>query len=61
MSSSNDFLSAGCAQVWVVYPRTQTVMVHRNISEAHVYTRDEMIDAGDVLPEFSCLVSDFFA
>jgi Uma2 family endonuclease len=56
----NDFLAAGTRQVWVVYPRTRTVMVHYSLSDAHVFMRDEAIDGGDMLPGFSCKVSEFF-
>lgn len=57
----HDFLSAGTLLVWVVYPRTRTVVAHTPNGTARTYSEDDTLDHPDVLPGFSCKVSELFA
>jgi Uma2 family endonuclease len=55
----NDFLSAGVPLIWVVYPDTSEVEVHRPDGIAAVRVGD-ILDGGEVLPGFRCAVADLF-
>ena len=55
------WLSYGVRLVWVVHPDTRTVDAHRPQSGASTLTRNDTLDGYDVLPGFTCNVSDIFA
>ena len=44
--------------VWAMFPNTRTVEVHREGHPVVTLTEDDMLDGMDVLPGFSCPVSD---
>jgi Uma2 family endonuclease len=46
--------------VWVVYPETRTVHVIRSLQERLTLSEGDMLDGGDVLPGFSCPLSELF-
>ena len=52
------WLSHGARLVWAVYPVARTVAAHPSEGPTLIYTEDDEIDGGDVLPEFSCPVRD---
>ena len=60
-----EYLGAGVPIVWVVNPNTRSVRIHRPRSSPRGLvsglTSEDVIDAEDVLPGFSCPVRDFFA
>jgi Uma2 family endonuclease len=60
-----EYLDAGVPLVWIVNPPTRTVRIRRPKSSAHgsvaELSGDDVIDGEDVLPGFSCKVSEFFA
>ena len=60
-----EYLQAGVPLVWVVNPPTRTVRIHRPRSSPHgtiaELSGDDAITGEDVLPGFSCNVSEFFA
>jgi Uma2 family endonuclease len=53
------YLSAGVKVVWVVYPPTKTVRVHRQDSSSEL-NANSTLNENELLPGFSCRVSDFF-
>ncbi len=55
-----DYLTAGTALVWVVYPRSQTVMVYTPDGHAQTYSSQDVLQNADVLPGFTCVVADLF-
>ena len=56
----DDYLVAGTSLVWIVDPVRRTVMtVSRNAPLVLLHESDTL-DGGEVLPEFSCAVSDIF-
>ena len=55
------WLSYGVRLVWVVHPDTRTVDAHRPQSGASTLTRNDTLDGYDILPGFTCNVSDIFA
>lgn len=56
------WLEFGAQLVWVVYPVTRTVEVHRVGTDAvETLTEADHLDGGTVLPGFSCPLSRLFA
>ena len=54
------WLDNGVRVVWAVHPQTRTVDVYRKDTGVITFTEDDYIDCGDIMPGFSCLVSDIF-
>ena len=52
------WLGHGVRLVWVVYPVARTVAAHQSEGPAVIYTEDDELDGGSVLPEFRCPVRD---
>ena len=55
-----DYLAAGTPLVWVVYPRTQEVVVHTPDGLARTYEGDGVLEDFEVLPGFACTASELF-
>ena len=55
------YLKRGVPLVWVVYPDEQTVDVRRPGAEPVSLEGEDQLSFPDVLPDFSCKVSDLFA
>ena len=55
-----DYLTAGTQQVWIVEPNTRTVAVYRPGGAARVYSVDDTLDGGDLLPGLALPVGDLF-
>ena len=55
-----EYLAAGTRLVWVVHPRTQTVMVYRASGEVQLLRDHEELSGEGVLPGFACVVSALF-
>jgi Uma2 family endonuclease len=56
-----DYLARGVRLAWVVDPKAKTVTVHHGQSPAMTLGVDDVIDASDVVPGFTCRVARFFA
>jgi Uma2 family endonuclease len=56
-----DYLQAGTAQVWVVYPRRREVMVHTPDGVARTFDESAALEAPELLPGFRCTVAALFA
>ena len=56
----DEWLIAGCAMVWVVNPRRETVEVYRSPEDITVLRGDDILDGGDVIEGFQCPVRDLF-
>ena len=54
------WLGFGVGLVWVVNPDTRTVDVHRRGLPITVLTDQDLLDGLDILPGFTCAVSDIF-
>lgn len=55
------WLSAGCAQVWIVNPRNHAISAYLGDGHLSVYHEEEEVDGGDLLPGFRLLVSSVFS
>jgi Uma2 family endonuclease len=55
------YLTAGTSLVWIVYPRTQEVIVHTPDGLARAYSGNDVLEVGDLLPGFTCRVAELFA
>ena len=56
----DEWLNAGCAMVWVVNPRRETVEVYRSPEDITVLRGDDILDGGDVIEGFQCQVKELF-
>ncbi len=54
------WLRHGVHLVWVVHPDTRTVDVHLASGAVSTVRGDDALDGGDVLPGFTCSLSDIF-
>ena len=52
--------SHGVRLVWVVYPDTRSVDIHSEDGSIATLTESDTLDGGDVLPGFTCPVSEIF-
>jgi len=53
-----DWLSAGAALVWVVDPARRIARVYRGDGSETIVTAEQTLDGEDVVPGFSCLLSE---
>jgi Uma2 family endonuclease len=56
-----EYFFAGVRMVWVVDPEDRSVTILRAPDEGRTLYDDATLDGGEVLPGFSCKVSDLFA
>ena len=47
--------------IWLVEPATKTVTVYRSHQDVKVFTADQEIEGGDVIPGFRIRVAEIFA
>lgn len=55
-----EYFACGARMVWVVDPEERTVTIYRKPGDGRVLWEDATITGEDVLPEFSCPLSEFF-
>jgi Uma2 family endonuclease len=54
------YFASGVKLVWVVDPEERTVTVYQQPGDGRVLWDDATITGGDVLPDFTCPVAEFF-
>ncbi len=54
------YLNAGTRLVWVLDPRSKTVMVYRSENDIALFTCEDTLTGEDVVPGFICPVSQLF-
>lgn len=59
-SRVQDYLEAGSAQVWVLWPRRSSISIYRPGADTRELGPDAQLDGGEVLPGFTVRVSDLF-
>jgi Uma2 family endonuclease len=55
-----DWLDAGCREVWVVSPRFRRITVYRSPTDIRVLTAGDVLESAELLPGFSCRVGEVF-
>jgi Uma2 family endonuclease len=55
-----EWLAAGCAAVWVIDPKLQTVTIYQSPTNVDVKTASDMLQGDPVVPGFSCAVDELF-
>lgn len=55
-----DYLAAGAAQVWLIYPDSRTVHMYMHGGVSRWYGEGETLPGGDILPGFSAPVRELF-
>ena len=56
-----DWLEAGTRLVWVVYPDSRTVSVHRQAGQPQELSDTDTLSGAPALPDFAVAVRDLFA
>jgi Uma2 family endonuclease len=56
----HDYLRTGAQRVWVVYPDSHSVVVHRPDGQARRYGQNEAIEDEELLPGFSLPLREIF-
>src|SRR5262249_47144957 len=56
-----EYREAGVRLLWIVYPPTRAVYIHRSDGSIAVARADDDLTGEDLLPGFRCRVSDLFA
>ena len=56
-----DWLEAGTRLVWVVYPESRSVTVHRQTGQPEELSEADVLSGFPALPEFAVAVRDLFA
>jgi Uma2 family endonuclease len=55
-----EYIRAGSRMVWVIDPGPELVMIITAESQLRIIGKDDVLEGGDVLPGFSCKVSELF-
>ena len=55
-----EYFDGGAVQVWHVFPERQEVIVFTSPTDTKTLGADDALDAGDLLPVFSCQVRELF-
>lgn len=56
-----EWFAFGVKLIWLVYPKTKRIHVFTSPKEMHIYTAEDTLTGGNVLPDFSCKVSAIFS
>jgi len=55
-----EWMTAGCAAVWVIDPKLQTVTIYQSSTDVKVRTAGEQLAGDPVVPGFTCQVDEIF-
>jgi Uma2 family endonuclease len=55
-----EWLAAGCAAVWVVDPKLQTVTIYRSLTDVQIKVAGDTLLGDPVVSGFSCAVDELF-
>ncbi len=55
-----DYFDSDAVQVWHIFPERQQITVFTSPTDTQTLNAEETLTAGDILPGFSCRVSDLF-
>ena len=57
---AQEYLAAGTRMVWVIYPKTRSVMVYRSLRDIKILRAEDTLSGEDVLPGFEHKVNEIF-
>jgi Uma2 family endonuclease len=57
----SDYFTAGTRLVWVVLPKTRTVLVYRSFHDVRSLGVNDELSGEDVIPGFTCHVAELFS
>ena len=57
----DEYLAAGVSLIWVVDPSLRQVTVYRSLQDIKIFSAEENLDGGEVLPGFRVKVAAIFA
>ncbi|MCE9527518.1 MAG: Uma2 family endonuclease [Planctomycetales bacterium] len=57
---AHEYLSAGTALVWLIYPRSREVVVQTPDGHSHRFRENDVLQDENVLPGFRCAVAELF-
>src|SRR5258708_29268459 len=57
---ADQYLQAGTRLIWVVYPGERFVDVFQPGHDIHTFRGEDVLEGGDVLPDFTIAVNDLF-
>jgi Uma2 family endonuclease len=57
---AHEYFDSGAEQVWHLFPDAQTVTVYTATTDAKEYAAGDELSGGDLLPGFTCRVSELF-
>ncbi len=60
LAKVREYFAAGVRLVWLVVPGLELVYAYSSPTSVHVLTREDILDAGDILPGFALPLADFF-
>ncbi len=60
LGRTSEYLRAGAKLVWVFIPILQQVYSYTSLTSVRIYTIDDILDGGDVLPGFEVRVAELF-
>ena len=55
-----DYLAAGVRLIWLVYPKTKTVVAYQSATQIRQLGLEENLEGGDVIPGFRYALKDLF-
>ena len=56
-----EYLAGGVRLIWIVEPATKTVTAYRSHQDVKVFTADQELEGGEVIPGFRIRVAEIFA
>jgi Uma2 family endonuclease len=56
-----EYFTAGARLVWIVLPKTRTMLVYRSVHEVRSLGVSDELGGEDVIPGFTCRVAELFA
>jgi Uma2 family endonuclease len=59
-AKARDYIRAGVDIVWVVFPRTRSVLVYRQDAAPTMFSAGETLSGGETLPDLELSVSELF-
>jgi Uma2 family endonuclease len=60
MQKIEDYLQAGVRMIWVVFPKSRTILVFRPDHSVSMLKPENELSGEDVIPGFSCRVAELF-